>query len=39
MIKIELNRLNDGFHMEAKNEFGNSVHMDALQTSVEQIRV
>jgi putative redox protein len=29
MIKIELNRLNDGFHMEAKNEQGNSVHIDA----------
>ncbi len=29
MIKIELNRLNDAFHMEAKNELGNSVHIDA----------
>jgi putative redox protein len=28
MIKIELNRLNDAFHMEAKNEQGNSVHID-----------
>jgi putative redox protein len=29
MIKIEINRLNDGFHMEALNEQGNSVHIDA----------
>ncbi len=29
MIKIELNRLNDAFHLEAKNELGNSVHIDA----------
>jgi putative redox protein len=29
MIKIEINRLNDGFHMEAQNEQGNTVHIDA----------
>lgn len=29
MIKIELNRLNEAFHFEARNEQGNSVHMDA----------
>jgi putative redox protein len=29
MIKIELNRLNDGFHMEAVNEQGNKLEMDA----------
>jgi putative redox protein len=29
MIKININRLNDGFHMEATNEQGNSVHIDA----------
>lgn len=29
MIKIEINRLNDSFHMEARNEQGNSVHIDA----------
>ena len=29
MIKIELNRLNDAFHMEATNENGRSVHIDA----------
>jgi putative redox protein len=29
MIKIDINRLNDGFHMEAVNEQGNTVHMDA----------
>lgn len=29
MIKIELNRLNDGFHMEAVNEQGNALQMDA----------
>lgn len=29
MIKIELKRLNDAFHMEAANEQGNVVHMDA----------
>ena len=28
MIKIELNRLNDAFHMEARNEQGNTVHID-----------
>ena len=29
MIKIELSRLNDAFHMEAENEQGNTVQMDA----------
>jgi len=29
MIKIELSRLNDSFHMEASNEQGNTVEMDA----------
>lgn len=29
MIKIELNRLNDGFHFEAENDNGNTVHLDA----------
>lgn len=29
MITIELSRLNDGFHLEAVNELGNSVHIDA----------
>ena len=29
MIKIELNRLNDAFHMEAINEQGSTIHMDA----------
>lgn len=29
MIKIEIDRLNDGFHMEARNEQGNAVHIDA----------
>lgn len=29
MITIELSRLNDGFHMEAANEQGNTVQMDA----------
>lgn len=29
MIKIELNRLNDAYHMEAANEQGNTVHIDA----------
>jgi putative redox protein len=29
MIKIELNRLNDAFHMEARNEQGSVVHIDA----------
>jgi putative redox protein len=29
MIKIELRRLNEAFHMEASNEQGNSVHIDA----------
>jgi putative redox protein len=28
MIKIEVNRLNDAFHMEAVNEQGSSVQMD-----------
>ena len=28
MIKIELNRLNDAFHMEARNDQGNTVHID-----------
>lgn len=28
-MKIELNRLNDGFHLEAVNEQGNIVHLDA----------
>lgn len=28
MIKIELNRLNDAYHMEAVNEQGNTVQMD-----------
>lgn len=28
-MKIELNRLNDGFWMEAVNEGGNTIHMDA----------
>ena len=28
-MKIELNRLNDGFHLEATNEQGNTVHLDA----------
>src|SRR5687768_7383328 len=28
-MKIELNRLNDGFHLEAVNEQGKSVHIDA----------
>lgn len=28
-MKIELNRLNDGFHMEATNEQGRTVHIDA----------
>jgi putative redox protein len=28
MIKIELSRLNDAFHMEATNEQGNMVQMD-----------
>lgn len=28
-MKIELNRLNDGFHMEAVNEDGRSVQIDA----------
>ncbi len=27
-MKIELNRLNDALHMEAKNEQGNTIHMD-----------
>lgn len=29
MIKIELNRLNDAYHMEAVNEQGRTLHMDA----------
>lgn len=29
MIKIEIGRVNDGFHMEATNEQGNTIHMDA----------
>lgn len=29
MIKIEINRLNEGFHLEAVNEQGRSVHIDA----------
>lgn len=29
MIKIELKRLNDAFHMEAVNEQGKSIHIDA----------
>jgi putative redox protein len=29
MVKIEIGRLNDGFHMEAVNEQGRSIHMDA----------
>jgi len=28
MIKIELNRLNDAFHLEAVNQDGRSVHID-----------
>lgn len=28
-MKIEINRLNDGFHMEAVNDSGNTVHIDA----------
>jgi putative redox protein len=29
MIKIELNRVSDTFHLEAANEGGNTVHIDA----------
>ncbi|HNH61954.1 MAG TPA: OsmC family protein, partial [Cyclobacteriaceae bacterium] len=29
MVKIELKRLNDAFHMEATNEQGSTLHMDA----------
>jgi putative redox protein len=29
MIKVELNRLNDAFHMEARNEQGSVIHLDA----------
>lgn len=29
MIKIEIDRLGDGYHLEAKNEQGRSVHIDA----------
>ncbi|WP_276373852.1 OsmC family protein [Chryseolinea sp. H1M3-3] len=28
-MKIELNRLNDGYHLEAINEQGRTIHMDA----------
>lgn len=28
-MKIEINRLNDGFHLEAVNENGNTIHFDA----------
>lgn len=28
-MKIEIKRLNDGFHLEAANENGNVVHLDA----------
>jgi putative redox protein len=28
-MKIDINRLNDGFHLEAVNETGNTVQMDA----------
>ena len=28
-MKIELNRLNDGYHLEATNEQGRTVHIDA----------
>jgi putative redox protein len=28
-MRIDINRLNDGFHLEAVNETGNTVHMDA----------
>lgn len=28
-MKIELNRLNDGYHLEAMNEQGKAVHIDA----------
>ena len=28
-MKIEINRLNDGFHLEAVNEQGKGVHIDA----------
>ena len=27
-MKIELDRLNDAFHMEAKNDLGNTVQID-----------
>lgn len=29
MMKIELRRLNDAFHLEAANEQGNTIHLDA----------
>ncbi|WP_317047929.1 OsmC family protein [Pseudochryseolinea flava] len=29
MIKVELSRLNDAFHMEARNEQGSIIHLDA----------
>jgi len=29
MIKVELSRLNDAFHMEARNEQGSVIHLDA----------
>lgn len=28
-MRIDINRLNDGFHLEAVNETGNTVHLDA----------
>jgi putative redox protein len=28
-MKIEINRLNEGFHLEGVNETGNTVHIDA----------
>ena len=29
MIKVEINRIDQDFHMEAVNEVGNKIHMDA----------
>ena len=29
MVKIELERLNDAYHMEAKNELGRTIQMDS----------
>jgi putative redox protein len=29
MVTVELSRINDGFHFEASNENGNTVHIDA----------